>query len=56
MVPVMKIIDLDTEVSTEKTIVALVFKIDGGGIYTAIVMMNQNTMVLFQIIVLKSEI
>ena len=49
-------IDLDAEVSAEKTMVALVFEIDGGGIYTAMTLMNQDIMVLPQIVMLGSEI
>lgn len=52
----MKIIDLDTEVSPEKAIVALVFEIDGGNIHIVMALMNQHIMVLFQIFVLISEI
>ena len=37
---VMKIIDRDAEVSTEKTMVALVFEIDGGGIHRKMVFIN----------------
>lgn len=35
-----KIIDIDTEVSIEKIMVALVFKIDGGGNDIVITLMN----------------
>ena len=51
-----RMIDLDAEVSAEKTMVALVFEIDGGGIHTAMTLMNQDTTVLLQIVVLGSEI
>ena len=51
-----KIIDLHAEVSVEKTIVALVFEIDGGGIHTEIALIKQDTTVLLQIVVLGSEI
>ena len=51
-----KIIFLNAKVSIEKTIVALVIEINAGGIYTAITLINQDTMVLLQIIVLESEI
>ena len=50
-----KMMDLDAEVSVEKTMVALVFEIDGGGIHMAMTLMNQDTTVLLQI-VLGSEI
>lgn len=40
VVSAIKIIDLDAEVSTEKTMLASFFKIDGGGIYTAMTLMN----------------
>ena len=56
MVSAMKIIDLDAEVSAEKVMVALVFEIDGGNIHMAMILMNQDTTVLFQIIILASEI
>lgn len=36
----MKIINLDTDVFVEKAITALVFEIDGSGIYIAIALMN----------------
>ena len=49
-------IDLDAEVFAEKVIVALVFKINSGSIHTAIVLMNQNITILFQIIVLAFKI
>lgn len=51
-----KIIDLKAEVSAKKVMVALVFKINGGGIYIAIALINQDTTMLFQIVVLMSEI
>ena len=56
MVSAVKIIYLDAEVSIEKKMVALVFEIDGGGIYTAMTLINQDTMVLLQIVVLGFEI
>lgn len=40
MVFVMKIIDLNAEVFAEKIIVALVFEINGGGIYTVMALIN----------------
>ena len=51
-----KIIYLDIEVFIKKIMITLVFEINSSGIYTAITLMNQNTMVLLQIIVLGSEI
>lgn len=42
-----KIIDLDAKMSTEKAMVALIFEIDGSGIYIAMTLMNQDTTVLF---------
>lgn len=53
---VIKIIDLDIKMSAEKTIIALVFDIDGSSIYTIMVLMNRNTIVLFQGILLANEI
>lgn len=52
----MKMIDLDIEVFTEKTMMALVFEIDGSDIYIAMTLINQDIMVLLQIILLGSEI
>ena len=49
-------IDLDAEVSAEKTMVALVFEIDGDGIHTGMALIDQDTTVLLQIVVLGSEI
>ena len=56
VVSAMKIIDLDAEISAEKAMVPLIFEIDGGGIYMAMALMNQDTTILFQIIVLVSKI
>ena len=52
----LKKIYMDDEVSVEKTIVALVFEIDGGGIHMAMTLINQDITVLLQIVVLGSEI
>ena len=46
IVSAMKIIYLDAEVSVEKTMVALVFEIDGSNIHMAMTLMNQDTTVL----------
>lgn len=51
-----KMIDQDAEVSAKKAIIALIFKIDGGGIHMVIFWINQDTTVLFQIVVLVSKI
>lgn len=51
-----KMIDLNTEISAKKTIVALLFEIDNGGMNTAIILVNQNIMMLFQIVVVVSKI
>lgn len=56
IVVVMKIIDLDAELFTEKTMVAPVFEIDGSGIHMAMNLMNQETTVLLRIVVLGSQI
>lgn len=53
---IMKIIDLNAKVSAKKTTIVLIFEINGGGIYTAIVLINQDTIVLFQVILLLFEI
>lgn len=52
----MKIIHLDAEVSAEKTMMAFVFEINSGGIYAAMILINHDTMVLLQIIMLGFEI
>lgn len=51
-----KIIDLNAEMFIEKIILALVFKMNGGGIYMVITLMNYNTTVLLQIFILGFEI
>ena len=56
MVSAVKIIDLDTEVFAEKIMMALVFEIDGGDIYMEMALMNQDTIVLLQIVVLEFKI
>ena len=56
VVSTVKIIYLDAEVSVEKTIVALVFEIDGDSIHMAIILMNQDTTILLKIIMLGSKI
>lgn len=56
LVSAVKIINLDAEISVEKIIVVLIFEIDSNGIYTVMILMNQNTIVLLQIVMLKSEI
>ena len=53
---IVKIIDLEAEVFAKKTIVALVFEIDGDGIHMKMVLIDQDTTVLLQTIVLGSEI
>lgn len=42
--------------SAEKAMIALVFEIDNSSIYMAMVLMNQGTTVLFQIVMLISKI
>ena len=56
IVSTVKIIYLDAEVSVEKTMVALVFEINTSSIHTAMTLINQDIIVLFQIVVLVSEI
>ena len=53
-----KMMDLDAKevMSAVKTMIALVFEIDSGGIHTAMISMRQDTMVQHQIIVLGSKI
>lgn len=53
---IMKIITLNTEIFAEKIMVALIFEINDSSIYMAITFINQNTTVLFQIIILGSKI
>lgn len=50
----MKIINLDAEMCAKRAIVALVCEINGGGIHMVMVLMNQDTIVPFQIVVLTS--
>lgn len=40
MVFAVKIIDLNAEISAEKTMVALIFEINNGSIYTAMALIN----------------
>ena len=47
-----KIIDLDTKAIAKKAIVTHVFEIDGSAIDTAKVLINQDTTMLFQIVML----
>lgn len=49
-------INLNTEMFAEKTMMGLVFKIDDNGIYIIMIFINQDTTFLFQIVVLGSEI
>lgn len=56
VVSTLKTIDLDIEIFAEKTIMTLVFNINGSGIYTIMALINQDIMVLFQIIVLEFKI
>ena len=42
--------------STEKTMVALVFEINFGSIYMAMILMNQDTTILLQTVMLESGI
>lgn len=50
------IIDLNIEVFAEKTMVALIFEIDDSGIHTAMTLMNQDIIMLYQIVMLGFEI
>lgn len=47
--------DLNIEMSIQKTIMALDFEIDNSSIYIIMTLKNQNIIVLFQIIVLESK-
>lgn len=51
-----KIIDLNVEISAEKTIIALVFGIDDGNIYAKKVLTKEDITVLVQILVLGFKI
>lgn len=51
-----KIIDLNAEISTEKVMVVFIFEINCVDIYIAMTLVNQNTIVLFHIIILVFEI
>ena len=56
MVFARKIIYLDAKILVEKTMMSFVFEIDGGSIHMVITLINHDKTVLFQIIVLASEI
>lgn len=56
VISAIKIIDLDTQVSAQKIMVVFVFEINSGNIYIEIALINQDTIVLFQIIMLGLEI
>lgn len=47
MVSAIKIKDLNTKVSAKKTIMVLVFKIDGHGIHIKMALIDQDIKVLF---------
>lgn len=49
-------INLDIKISAEKVIVALIFKINSGGIQIIMAFINQNTILLFWIVILMFEI
>lgn len=51
-----KIMDMDAKIFVKKTIVVFVFEINSSGICTAIALINQDTTILFWIIVLVSKI
>lgn len=53
---IMKIIDLDAEIFIKKTIIAVIFKIDSNIIYIVIILINQDTTMLFYIFALGFEI
>lgn len=56
MMSVVKIINLNIEVSAKKIIDILIFEIDSGSIYTKMALINQDITVLLQIVVLGSKI
>lgn len=49
-------IDLDAELFAEKIIMALVFEIDANNIYTVMVLINQDIIILSQIVILMFKI
>lgn len=51
-----KIINLNIKVFIKKKLVAFVFKINSNNIYTAMISINQDIIVLFLIIILGSKI
>lgn len=51
-----KMIDLNAEVSAEKILVVLVFEIDDNSIHIEMALIDQNTIVLLQTIMVRSEI
>lgn len=51
-----KMIDLDLKLFIEKIIADLVLEINSNNIYMGMVLINEDTIILFQIIVLRSKI
>ena len=49
-------IDLNTKMLTKKIMVTLVFEINVNSIYTTIILINPDIIVLFQIIILEFKI
>lgn len=49
-------INLDVEMSAEKIMVTLVFEINDDGIHTEMALIDQDTIILFYVIVVESEI
>lgn len=53
---IIKIIDLNIMIFTKKIIIALIFEINSKNIYIKKVLINQNTIILFYIIILELKI
>ena len=51
-----KLIKLDAKKIIEKKIIALIFKFSGNCIYRIMALKNQDTIILFEIVMLVSEI
>ena len=49
-------IDLDTKVSDQKTMIVIIFETIGDGLYRVITLINEDTTMLFQTVILGCEI
>ena len=56
IISAIKIIDLNAKISIEKTITIFIFEINDNSIYMKIVLINQNIIIQFQILMLEFKI